>query len=202
MFHLIIDGNKLEVFKKLHFTQAGLCYDISSNHKNEKPMPRKWIKGACANPIGFFQIYCNFGIIRIDKFFWSSFWNFTPSFLVIRKKSSKRSFLFIMVVTTINNYNRPLFELQRQFIFSLYLDSFHHLPGWSARWWSSNANGTSFQCSDYDVRKGDTIKSPAQLNFHVIFSNSWIFYHVYVQVWGFLSWYALLNSKKNVFIRF
>ena len=26
--------------------------------------------------------------------------------------------LFIMVVTTINNFKRPLFELQRQFIFS------------------------------------------------------------------------------------
>ena len=37
----------------------------------------------------FFQSYCDFGTIRTVIFFWSSFWNFTPLFLVVQKKASK-----------------------------------------------------------------------------------------------------------------
>ena len=44
--------------------------------------------------IFFFQSYCNFGFgtIRIVIFFWSSFWNFTPSSLIVQKKTSKHAY--------------------------------------------------------------------------------------------------------------
>ena len=37
----------------------------------------------------FFQSYGDFGTIRIVIFFWSSFWNFTPKFLCVWKKTAK-----------------------------------------------------------------------------------------------------------------
>ena len=59
-------------------------------------VPKIAVKNAYADPIGFFQSCCDFGSEEIIK---------------------NVPILFIMVLTTINNYNRPLLELQRQFIF-------------------------------------------------------------------------------------
>ena len=47
------------------------------------------LKKPGSNPLGVFQSYYDFGTIRIVIFFWSSFWNFTPLFLVVHKKTSK-----------------------------------------------------------------------------------------------------------------
>ena len=69
--------------------------------------------------LDFFQSYCDFGIIRIVIFFLIIILKFH---VIIACRSGEiiknMLVLFIMVVTTINNYNHPLFELQRQFIFS------------------------------------------------------------------------------------
>ena len=72
--------------------------------------------------LDFVQSYCNFGTIRTVIFFWSSFWNVTPYSLSLWKKTSKTC---LVTVTTIENHNHPLFELQQQ----LHLAGSCHLRG-------------------------------------------------------------------------
>ena len=42
--------------------------------------------------LDFFQVIEIFGTIRMFICFWSSFWNFVPLFLVVRKKTSKSAY--------------------------------------------------------------------------------------------------------------
>ena len=63
--------------------------------------PACLLKGAWSDPIGIFQSYCNFVTIRMVIFFWSSFWNFKPLFLVIWKKTSKMCLFYWLRITTI-----------------------------------------------------------------------------------------------------
>ena len=116
--------------------------------------------------------------------------------LVVRKKTSTTC-LFI-------DYGGiARFELQRQFIFSPFLDSFRNFLGGLASRWSSYTQGTGLQFGDYnDVRKGDIVKSPAPVNFHVNLSNSWMFYYFKGQIWDFLSWYSLSHSLQMYQLRF
>ena len=70
--------------------------------------------------LDFFQSYCDFGTIRMVLFIFLIIILKFHALIPCRSEENIKNMtiLLILVLTTINNYNHPLFELQRQFIFS------------------------------------------------------------------------------------
>ena len=84
---------------------------------------RGWVgdhifKGTCSDPIGFFSKLLRFWYHKIGSIFLIIILKFHVLIPSCSEENIKNvPILLITVVTTIQNHNLPLFELQRQFIF-------------------------------------------------------------------------------------